>query len=174
MLNDRAQQARLDYPDKHRNHYNAWCDNLLQEVAAMGFGTSADAWRMPDDLWAKIQPLLPVHVNTHPFGGGKRRRADRDCLDAILYRLRTGCPWKALEAKGLCPGSTAHDRFQEWIKAGVFFAFWKQGLLEYDCFEGIDWDWLTMHERMTKAPPRGERRAKTPRIVPNKAPSAAN
>jgi transposase len=46
-----------------------------------------------------MQPLLSVHVNTHRFGGGRPRRPDRRCADAIFfYVLRTGCQWKALGA----------------------------------------------------------------------------
>ncbi|KAA0211073.1 transposase [bacterium] len=28
--------------------------------------------------------------------------------------LRSGCQWNALDATLICPGSTVHDRFQEW------------------------------------------------------------
>ena len=79
-----------------------------------------DEWRIPDDLWEAIAPLLPEHKNTHRFGGGRPRKSDRVCLEAILFVLRTGCQWKALDATRFCPGSTAHDRFQEWVRAGVF------------------------------------------------------
>jgi transposase len=34
----------------------------------------------------------------HPFGGGKPPTPDRVCMDAIFFVLRTGCPWKALDA----------------------------------------------------------------------------
>src|SRR5204863_51369 len=27
-------------------------------------------FRLSDELWAKLEPLLPVHPNTHRFGGG--------------------------------------------------------------------------------------------------------
>jgi putative transposase len=27
-------------------------------------------FRISDELWTVLQPLLPVHVNTHRFGGG--------------------------------------------------------------------------------------------------------
>ncbi len=67
-----------------------------------------------DALWKHFERLLPKRVNTHPLGGGRPRRSDRDCFNAILFVLRTGCQWKALDATGICPGSTAHDRFQEW------------------------------------------------------------
>lgn len=67
-----------------------------------------------------LQPLLPVHVNTHRFGGGRPRVHDRDCADAIFYVLRTGCQWQVLDQTELCAHSTAHDRFQEWVEAGVY------------------------------------------------------
>jgi hypothetical protein len=33
-------------------------------------------FRISDELWAVLQPLLPVHVNTHRFGGGRPRVPD--------------------------------------------------------------------------------------------------
>ena len=117
-----------------------------------------ERWRVPDELWEQMELLLPVHVNTHPFGGGRPRRSDRDCADAIFFFvLRTGCQWKALDATRFVPGSTAHDRFQEWVEAGVFLKFWEAGLLEYDFFKGIDWKWLSMDGAMTKAPLGGKK-----------------
>jgi transposase len=122
----------------------------------------AKAWRIPDELWEQLEPLLPERVNTHRFGGGRPPADDRVCLDAIFYVLRTGCPWKALDATVFCPGSTAHDRFQLWVQAGVFLKFWEAGLLEYDFFEGIDWRWLSMDGCMTKAPLGGEKDGQKP------------
>jgi transposase len=55
------------------------------------------------------------------------------------------------------PGSTAHDRFQLWVKAGVFLMLWQAGLLEYDRLKGIDWQGLSMDGAMTKAPLGGEK-----------------
>ena len=78
-------------------------------------------------------------------------------MDAIFFVLRTGCQWNALDATGICPSSTAHDRFQRWERAGVFLNLWKAGLMEYDDLEGIDWSWLSMDGAMTKAPLSGEK-----------------
>ena len=122
----------------------------------------ADKWRLPDELWEQLEGWIPAHKNTHRFGGGRPRRSDRDCLDAIFYVLRTGGHWKALDATDICPGSTAHDRFQEWVAAGVFLKFWEAGLLEYDYFVGIDWSWLAMDGAMGKAPLGGEKDGQEP------------
>src|SRR4030095_6976136 len=117
----------------------------------------AKAWRIPDDLWEEIEFLLPVHKNCHRFGGGRPRTPDRVCMDAIFFVLRTGCQWKALDATIFCPGSTAHDRFQEWVQAGGLLEMLQVGLLEYDCLKGIDWEWLSMDGCQTKAPLGGEK-----------------
>lgn len=118
---------------------------------------SARRFVVSDELWALIEPHLPKHVNTHRFGGGRPRKSDRVCMDAIFFVLRTGCQWNALDATGICPSSTAHDRFQEWERAGVFLNVWKAGLLEYDDLNGIDWSWLSMDGAMTKSPLSGEK-----------------
>src|SRR5881227_1649240 len=111
-----------------------------------------DDLRVPDDLWAEIAMHLPVHKNTHRFGGGRPRTPDRACADAIFYVLRTGCQWAALDATDLCPKSTAHDRFQQWVEAGVFLHLWQRGVQRFDELKGIDWAWLSMDGALTKAP----------------------
>ena len=114
-------------------------------------------FRISDELWAVLQPLLPVPLNTHCFGGGRPRVPDRRCADAIFYVLRTGCQWQALDQTELCAHSTAHDRFQEWVQAGVFLKLWQAGLEQFEETCGIDWDWLSMDGAMTKAPLGGEK-----------------
>src|SRR6516225_3173547 len=121
-----------------------------------------DEWSIPDDLWLAIAALIPQRRNTHPFGGGKPPTPDRVCLEAILFVLRTGCQWKALDATRFCPGSTAHDRFQRWVREGVFLTLWEHGLLAYDDWKGIDWSWLAMDGCMSKAPLGGEKDREKP------------
>jgi putative transposase len=123
----------------------------------MDDGESANRFVISDEFWALIQPHLPRHKNTHRFGGGRPRTPDRPCMNAIFFVLRTGCQWNALNATGLCASSTAHDRFQQWVKAGVFLRLWKAGLLAYDQATGIDWSWLSLDGAMTKSPLSGEK-----------------
>jgi putative transposase len=115
------------------------------------------SYRVSDALWAVFQPLVPGHENPHRFGGGRPRVPDRRCADAIFYGLRTGCQWGALDATALCPHSTAHDRFQEWVAAGVFLKLWKAGVEQLDELKGLDWSWLSLEGAMTKAPLGGEK-----------------
>lgn len=67
-------------------------------------------FRISDALWEVLQPLLPTHVNTHRFGGGRPRQSDRACADAIFYVLRTGCQWQALDQTEL----VAHSKKCAW------------------------------------------------------------
>jgi transposase len=93
-------------------------------------------FRISDELWAVLEPLLPIHVNIHRFGSGRPRVPDRDCADATFYVLRTGCQWQALDQTELCPHSTAHDRFQEWVQEGVFLKLWQAGLEQLEELKG--------------------------------------
>ena len=110
-----------------------------------------DGWRLPDALWAKMEPLLPARPK-HPLGCHNPRVPDRSAMDAIFFVLRTGCQWNALRETGICSSSSAHRRFQEWAAAGVFAAFWREGLLAYEALKGIDWTWLALDGAMGKAP----------------------
>ena len=110
-----------------------------------------DGFRLSDELWWQMEPLLPARPS-HPLGCHRPRTPDRASMDAIFFVLRTGCQWNALNATGICSSSSAHRRFQEWTEAGVFEAFWQAGLLAYDGLEGIDWEWLALDGAMGKAP----------------------
>lgn len=114
-------------------------------------------FRISDELWQILEPLLPKPENKHRFGGGRPRVSDRRCADAIFYVLRTGGQWAALNQTNLCAKSTAHDRFQHWMEAGVFLRLWQVGLVLFDELRGIDWEWLSMDGAMTKAPLSGEK-----------------
>ncbi len=74
---------------------------------------------------------------------------------AIYYLLRTGCQWKALP-RSLGAPSTVHDRFQEWVAAGVFKRLWESGLLEYHSSAGLHMTWQSIDACITKAPLGGE------------------
>ena len=103
-----------------------------------------------------------MRVNTHRLGGGRPRVPDRTCANGIFYVLRTGCQWKALDARGICSGSTAHLRFQEWVAARVFLELWRVGLERYDELKGLDWSWLSLDGAMTKSPLGGEKTGANP------------
>ncbi|KJF93335.1 hypothetical protein UB34_19905 [Photobacterium leiognathi] len=100
-----------------------------------------------DALWEKIEPPLPIHTTNHPLGTHRKRIDNRDAINGILFVLRTGCQWNALNATCICTSSSVHRRFQEWLNAGVFFErFWQNGLI----YEGVDWRSISMDSCQTK------------------------
>jgi len=122
-----------------------------------------EKWGIPETLWKRVEPLLP-QPKPHPLGCHRPRVSNRCAMDAIFFRLRTGCQWNALTATGICTSSSAHRRFQEWTEAGVFSRLWALGLEEYDELKGIKWDWQSLDGAMTKAPLGGKKnRAKSDR-----------
>jgi putative transposase len=108
-----------------------------------------------DELWERIEPLLPIPIDNHPLGRHRRRIDNRAAMNGIFFVLRTGCQWNALNVTGICSSSSAHRRFVEWVESGVFEKFWQEGLLAYDEVKGLDWSWLSMDGAQTKAPLSG-------------------
>jgi transposase len=127
----------------------------------MSTTTSRDRWLIPDELWSLMEPLLPPR-KPHPLGCHNPQVDPRRAMSAILFVLRTGCQWAALDATTLCKKSSAHRRFTEWTQAGVFGEFWRRGLMAYDALKGIDWSWVAMDGAMTKAPLGGEKNGPQP------------
>lgn len=108
-----------------------------------------EPWRVSDEFWEKVQPLIPP-APSHAKGG-RRRMDDREAFAAMIYVLRTGIQWNALPRE-MGASSTVHDRYQEWERLGFFEKLWRAGLLEYDELEGIEWEWQAIDGAMTKAP----------------------
>lgn len=65
-------------------------------------------WQISDELWEKMAPLIPEHRTQHPLGMQRKRVDNRAAMDAILFVLKTGCLWNALNTKGACLPSSAH------------------------------------------------------------------
>src|SRR6266545_1536819 len=60
----------------------------------MGLVSKDNGWRIPDKVWAQMEPLLPARP-VHPLGCHRPRVPDRDAMNAILLVLRTGMQWNA-------------------------------------------------------------------------------
>ena len=124
-------------------------------------------WRIPDDLWEELEPLLPAPRSVGL--PGRPQVPFRQVLDGILYVLRTGCQWKAVP-KEFGSGSTCHKRFREWERAGIFEQLWAKLLARYDELRGIQWRFQSLDSAIVKAPLGGRRRVRTPRTGANLAP----
>ena len=69
--------------------------------------------RLTDDEWELIRDLFPP-----PAATGRPPRDRRQIVDAILWILRTGAPWRDLPAE-FGPWGTAWDLFDKWNADGT-------------------------------------------------------
>ncbi len=102
--------------------------------------TKIDAapWRISNLLWRRIQRLLDAADPAKPVG---RPRADRRLLlEGIVYRLKTGRPWRTLP-KVYGDDSTAHRAFHRWDEAGLFGRIWDMLSKEDPELRRVDWRW---------------------------------
>jgi len=68
---------------------------------------------LTDFEWKIIEPLLPNKPRGVP------RVNDRRVLNGILWRFRTGSPWRDIPDR-YGPPTTCYNRFVRWREAGVW------------------------------------------------------
>ena len=66
---------------------------------------------LTDDQWERVGPHLPAHPPSPK--GGRPRASDRECLEGLLWLLRTGARWRDIPID-LPSGSTCWRRLREW------------------------------------------------------------
>ena len=66
---------------------------------------------LTDTHWERIAPLLPEHPRSPK--GGRPWADDRECLEGILWLLRTGARWRDIPVD-LPSGSTCWRRLRDW------------------------------------------------------------
>lgn len=93
---------------------------------------------VPDELWVLAQPLIPGFV-PRPQGGGTAPADDRAVLTAIVYVLTSGCGWRELPPSFGVSFQTAHRRFGQWTRAGVWRRLHRAVLDELGGQGLIDW-----------------------------------
>lgn len=119
-------------------------------------------WRVPDELWKRIAPVLDERDPPKPTG---RPRIDaREALDAILFRMRSGCQWNQLPEE-FPDDSSVHRTFQRWVERKVLDRIWAVLVAECQELGGVDFTWQSADGAMGKARFGGTRSARIPRIV---------
>ncbi len=69
---------------------------------------------LTDEQWARLQPLLPWRSP-----GRKSTRGDRLFVEAVVFRARTGLPWRDLPER-FGPWKTVYNRFASWSARDVW------------------------------------------------------
>lgn len=116
-------------------------------------------WELPDELWERIEPILE---RRYPPAATGRPRADlRKMLDAIVFRMRTGCQWNRMPER-FGPDSTVHKWFQRFVEDGVLEEIWALLISECEQLGGVGWEWQAADGVMGKSRFEGDKRGPNP------------
>jgi transposase len=107
---------------------------------------------LPDELWAKVEPLLPRPKRRRFRHPGRKPLDRRKVLTGILFVLRTGLRWNDLPAEvGYGSGSRCRRYLKAWHRAGVWRRLHALLLAELDDAGAIDWSRAAVDSASTRA-----------------------
>ena len=69
---------------------------------------------LTDEQWARLLPLLPARAQ-----GRKASLGDRLFVDAVIYRAKTGIPWRDLPER-FGSWKSVYNRFRNWARKDVW------------------------------------------------------
>ncbi len=107
---------------------------------------------LTDELWERLEPL--VEQAKHSRAGAPAEASERAFIEAVLYLVRTGCPWRDLPGE-LGYWHTVYMRFRRWEARGVWERLWC--LIQEEHFEEaaelfIDSTTVRAHQHAAGAP----------------------
>src|SRR5207302_2361652 len=118
-------------------------------------------WIVSDELWARIEPLLPVVVSRRSDRPGCPRVDDRKALCGILFVLYTAIPWEFLPQElGFGSGMTCWRRLRDWHHAGVWQQLHELLLAELHAAGALDWSKAVIDSSHLRALKGGPKRAR--------------
>jgi transposase len=74
---------------------------------------------LTDAQWRRLQRVLPIQK-----AGPAATRGDRLFIEAVVYRVRTGLPWRDLPER-FGPWKSVYNRFSNWAKKGHWEAIFR-------------------------------------------------
>lgn len=94
---------------------------------------------MSDELWDRIEPLLPCRERRFRYPG-RKPIPDRNVLCGILFLLYTDIQWEHLPKElGFGSGMTCWRRLRDWNEAGVWQRLHEVLLAELNAAARLDW-----------------------------------
>ncbi|MFF0360380.1 IS5 family transposase [Streptomyces fungicidicus] len=88
---------------------------------------------LTDSAWERIAPLLPG-----VDGRGRPWRDHRQVINGVLWRLRTGAPWRDLPER-YGPWQTVYERFARWEADGTWTRLLEQVQVRDDSIGTVEW-----------------------------------
>lgn len=93
-----------------------------------------DDLKLSEEQWKVIMPLLPPQSRT-----GRRREHDRQVLNSLVYRLKTGVRYRDIpRTDNYAAKSPVYHWLSKWSEVGVLERIWRQLLAELDIKGEID------------------------------------
>lgn len=88
---------------------------------------------LTDTAWSRIEALLPSGR-----GRGGQWRDHRQVINGILWKIRTGAPWRDLPER-YGPWKTAHERLRRWTADGTWDRILDAVVVKDDAIGNIEW-----------------------------------
>ena len=102
---------------------------------------------LTDRIWLIIAPLLPGKASDR----GVTAKDNRLFLEAVLWRVRVGGPWRDLPA-GFGNWNSVFRRFRRWAKDGVFDRIFEAASGDRDFeYALIDGTIVSVHQKASGA-----------------------
>ncbi len=89
--------------------------SLVRKATTVGGTTLVRREEITDRAWEQIEPFLPQESGKR----GGQWREHRTVVNGILWKLRTGSPWRDLPER-YGPWQTCYDRFNRWRRDGTW------------------------------------------------------
>jgi transposase len=116
-----------------------------------------------DELWKRIEPLLPRPKPRREKYPGRKPVPDRAALSGILFVLSTGLRWCDLPAEMGCgSGVTCWRRLHDWQEAGVWDRLHELLLGELRAAGQIDLSRVILDSSSVRAIGAGQKLGRTP------------
>jgi transposase len=116
-----------------------------------------------DELWKRIEPLLPRPKPRREKYPGRKPLPDRAALSGILFVLSIGLRWRDLPAEmGFGSGVTCWRRLHDWQEAGVWDRLHELLLGELRTAGQIDLSRVILDSSSVRAIGAGQRLGRTP------------
>lgn len=101
---------------------------------------------LTDEQWKQLEPFLPPVKRTM----GRPSEDHRRIINGILWKLKTGAPWRDLPER-YGPWSTVYSRFFRWKRQGIWDQIFSALTAKADARGSVNWEIHLMDSTIIRA-----------------------